>query len=129
MKHLGSLESTQEARVAPNFRHASYRYLNESTLVHEQIVNFNLKLSFQTILIFFLPLFQIMTIMNTKERNQTGLKNFKPRKTLQWIWYTTVKRLLSFTRVTLHEALYDISKALNQYICLKNLKKKMKSFT
>ena len=53
MKHLGSLESTQEARVAPNFRHASYRYLDESTLVHEQIVNFNLKLSFQTILIFF----------------------------------------------------------------------------
>ena len=70
-----------------------------------------------------------MTIMNTKERNQTGLKNFKPRKTLQWIWYiTTVKRLLSFTRVTLHEALYDVSNALNWYICLKNLKKKNEKF-
>ena len=43
MKHLGSLESTQEARVAahlscsPNFPRASY--LDERTLTHESIVN------------------------------------------------------------------------------------------
>ena len=44
MKHLGSLESTQEARVArvlcsPNFPRASY--LDERTLTYEPIVNYN----------------------------------------------------------------------------------------
>ena len=44
MKHLGSLESTQEATVlthlscSPNFPRASY--LDERTLTHESIVNF-----------------------------------------------------------------------------------------
>ena len=52
MKHLGSLGSTQEARVArgvtlthlscsPNFPRASY--LDERTLTHEPIVKFHLK--------------------------------------------------------------------------------------
>ena len=44
MKHLGSLESTQEARVArvsysPNFPRASY--LHERTLTYEPIVKRN----------------------------------------------------------------------------------------
>ena len=39
MKHLGSLESTQEANLScsPNFPRASY--LDESTLMYEPIVN------------------------------------------------------------------------------------------
>ena len=45
MKHLGSLENTQEARVAlvlscsPNFPRASY--LDERTLTYEPIVKYN----------------------------------------------------------------------------------------
>ena len=71
MKHLGSLESTQEARVAlgytlsnshvsscsPNFPCASY--LDEHTLTHEPIVNYNNKILLLSS-IFVLSLFDIV---------------------------------------------------------------------
>ena len=69
MKHLGSLESTQEARVArvlcsPNFPRASY--LDERTLTYEPIVG-NVMTEHRTIL-------KMREMLNVKNKNGRKLR-------------------------------------------------------